>query len=128
MRPRPIHTPSTTPSTITINDATTVDASVAIASDQTPVPHSRSTHTADTTAARTEPTSTVTATINAPKSHHGDSVSSVCSGSIRISVKKSLKPLVTDDRLFCTQSVTSVAACAMAGPNDASGGNSDAHT
>src|SRR5882724_13132630 len=98
---------------IVMTVATSVDASVVMLSCHNPDTTISAMHTAAMIAARMLPISTEIATTTAANSHHGESLSNACNGSISTDVKTSLMPLVIGDRFVCTQFVTSPAATAI---------------
>src|ERR1044072_9061105 len=105
---RPIHTPISTPTTITMTVATSVDASVVMESFHRPVASSSARQIAVTTVARRPAITTENAMITAHISHHGDSVSSASSGFRNTRVTQSRRSLVMTDRLSWIHSVMSV--------------------
>src|SRR4051794_8589597 len=96
--------------------ATRVDASVVMLSCHNPDSTISARHTAETIAARTLPMTSAITTTTAENSHHGESASTACNGSMSTSVNTSLIPLVTGDNVVCTHVVTSPAATPMALP------------
>src|SRR6266540_3873443 len=124
---RPIHTPITTPSSITIAVPTSVEVRVAMLSSHSPVAMINARQIAEIAAARTLPSTAEIATITANTSHHGDCTSSASSGLMNSPVTAFLAPLVIVKKLSCTHSVAVDVPTEILLPIS-TGGNSAAQT
>src|SRR5262245_36469666 len=105
---RPIETPSTTASSITIAVAIKLIDSLIIVSSHRPVHKLTASHTSVTTAGRQPPRTYATASSTSAITHHGDSDIRSCSGLMSSVVTVSLSQIVNVSTLLTNQSVNSL--------------------